>query len=225
MKKVLSCTFSVVLVLCLNTPGNSAYAAESSAPTIDSCSFTPHALSDATGGILTVTLHITAKNGLVSPVFALINLIGDEGRHLAGSPISLVSGDNKSGIWSQKIAVKPNLAPGKYNLTFYPLFDSQQNSTLGFINCPGEELIYGIVTSSDPTPTPTLKGSITPSPASSLIPDSQFLQKQLGVLSNQVNSLQNKVEELTRYQKEYFLLKAQIKRICTVRRKPPGCSK
>jgi hypothetical protein len=224
MKKKLFLGSLLYAFLCMGILSNCVYAAEFSAPTIDSCSVSSHAISDATGGVVTVTLHVTSKNGLISPVFVLFNLLGDESHHLAGSGLSLVSGDSKSGTWSQKITVKPNLTPGKYNLTIYPLIDSQQNSTLNLISCPGEEIVYGMVASLDPTQTPAPKRSTTPTPTSSISSDSQALQKQVVALINQINDLQFKVNTLSQYEKFYISLKNQIKRICGVKKKPAGCT-
>jgi len=189
----------------------SAYAFDSTPPTVDSCSVTPSSLPD-TGGTITATIHITSLNGVSGLPVAPFYLQGDTTRQLGGLTLQLQSGDIKSGTWTETVNVPGNLMPGKYVMTIFPLSDTAQNSTKSFYACPNAVVQYGTVNTPMPTP--------SASPISQGAPD--YLS-QIVALQSQVASLTAEVQKMNSYKLQVLNLTNQLHRICAVKKKPAGC--
>jgi len=151
-------------------------------------------------------------------------MVGNEGSPLTGSIINQISGDKKSGTWSEKIKLKPNLKSGKYVLNIYPLMDALHNSSIVYLGCANQDLIYGIVASSDipASPSPSVTRLAVPSPTS--LHDQKNLELQISSLKSQVASLSGQIIDLKKYQVSFHKLTNQLHKICQLRPKPIGCS-
>jgi outer membrane murein-binding lipoprotein Lpp len=219
----------VLLTVAVLTLNNNAYAFDSTPPKIDSCSVSPNYLPE-TGGTLTVTVHITSSNGLMGNPVAPLYLEGDTTRQLGGLTLNLASGDTKSGVWVETINVAPNLMPGQYQVTIFPLTDLSQNSTGTFYLCPGAVVSYGQPSSQSTNSTNSSGNTSTNGNANSSGNSNSSidtLQSEISQLNAQLAGLQTKLSQITSQLQNALQRLAnansKIRKICSSKKKVTGC--
>ena len=191
----------------------SAIAFDSTPPSLGAVTLSQNSVPE-TGGTVTVTAQVTSSAyGLdQAPLFTLQQQ-GYSKNFSCTRPslmrMSLVSGDEKNGLYRCEADILPPLKPGVYKLVFFPLTDKGGNTT-DFINTNFSVAVGVAAPTLTPTPKPTLtsKPPVTQPPSQTSDATTDVL-----ILKSQVSSLQSQLKAL----------EGKIKKICSAKPKPKGC--
>jgi len=206
MKKFFLAALTVGLAFTM-TP---AFAFDSTPPSLGTVTLSQNSVPE-TGGTVVVTAQVTSSAyGLEQAPLFILQQSGYSKNFSCTRPsamrMSLVSGDEKNGLYRCEADILPPLKPGIYKLVFFPLTDKGGNSTNNF-EYTNFSVAVGVAA---PTPKPTLtsKPTVTQPPSQTSDATTDVL-----TLKSQVSSLQSQLKAL----------EGKIKKICSAKPKPKGC--
>ena len=199
--------------------GVAANAFDSTPPSLGAVTVSQTSLPES-GGTVVVTAQIAATAyGLDQAPLFVFQQDGYSKNFSCTRPLglrmTLLSGDDKNGVYRCETDFASPLKPGLYKLMFFPLTDKGGNSSGNFINT-NFSVSIGV-------PAPAVVASPTPSAPTTKSPKASVNQENYDAiiaknseLIGQIALLQAKIASLIEIQKKFA-------KICSSKLKPKGC--